>query len=181
MPPNRLRPIQDNEIHHSKWLSYASRELLHRPSLEAVEAGEGEEIPTLVDSYVEQNIIERVPNKNVVDGAEFYLPHKDIIRHDRSSSKLRIVFDASSLIRGSKFSLNDSLHIGPNFYPDLFELLLSFRKHTITFTVDIKQAVLNVELDDSYKNATNFFWTDSPESFSESLEVLRFNRVLFAE
>ncbi|GFT78051.1 DUF1758 domain-containing protein [Trichonephila clavipes] len=100
------------------------------------------------------------------------------IEHDRSSSKLRIVFDASLHKRG-KFSLNDSLHIGPNLYPDLFELLLSFRKHPITFTVDVKQAFLNVELDDSDKNVTKLFWTDNPESFSESLEVLRFNRVLF--
>ncbi|GFT73792.1 integrase catalytic domain-containing protein, partial [Nephila pilipes] len=136
------------------------------------------EYKNVVDSYVEQNIVERVPNSNVVGGAEFYLPHRAVIRHDRVSSKLRIVFDASSHKRG-KFSLNDSLHIGPNLYPDLFELLLSFRKHPIAFTVDIKQAFLNVELDDSDKNVTKFFWTDNPESFSESLEVLRFNRVLF--
>ncbi|GFW02568.1 DUF1758 domain-containing protein [Trichonephila clavipes] len=136
------------------------------------------EYKNVVDSYVEQNIVERVSNTNVVDGVEFYLPHRAVIRHDRSSSKLRIVFDASSHKRG-KFSLNDSLHIGPNLYPDLFELLLSFRKHPIAFTVDIKQAFLNVELDDSDKNVTKFLWTDNPESFSESLEVLRFNRVLF--
>ncbi|GFS41637.1 integrase catalytic domain-containing protein [Nephila pilipes] len=136
------------------------------------------EYKNVVDSYVEQNIVERVPNSNIVGGAEFYLPHRAVIRHDRVSSKLRIVFDASSHKRG-KFSLNDSLHIGPNLYPDLFELLLSFRKHPIAFTVDIKQAFLNVELDDSDKNVTKFFWTDNPESFSESLEVLRFNRVLF--
>ncbi|GFY36931.1 integrase catalytic domain-containing protein [Trichonephila clavipes] len=35
------------------------------------------------------------------------------------------------------------------------------------------------ELDDFDKNVTKFLWTDNPESFSESLEVLRFNRVLF--
>ncbi|GFT90436.1 integrase catalytic domain-containing protein [Nephila pilipes] len=136
------------------------------------------EYKNVIDSYVEQNIVERVPNSNVVGGAEFYLPHRAVIRHDRVSSKLRIVFDASSHKRG-KFSLNDSLHIGPNLYPDLYELLLSFRKHPIAFTVDIKQAFLNVELDDSDKNVTKFFCTDNPESFSESIEVLRFNRVLF--
>ncbi|GFX51696.1 DUF1758 domain-containing protein [Trichonephila clavipes] len=110
----------------------------------------------VVDCYVEQNIVERVSNTNVVDGAEFYLPHRAVIRHDRSSSKLRTVFDASSHKRG-KFSLNDSLHVSPNLYPDLFELLLSFRKYPIAFTVDIKQAFLNVELDDSDKNVTKFF------------------------
>ncbi|GFT35699.1 integrase catalytic domain-containing protein [Nephila pilipes] len=136
------------------------------------------EYKNVIGSYVEQNIVERVPNSNVVGGAEFYLPHRAVIRHDRVSSKLRIVFDASSHKRG-KFSLNDSLHIGPNLYPDLFELLLSFRKHPIAFIVDIKQGFLNVELDDSDKNVTKFFWTDNLESFSESLEVLRFNRVLF--
>ncbi|GFU42597.1 integrase catalytic domain-containing protein [Nephila pilipes] len=119
------------------------------------------EYKNVIDSYVEQNIVERVPNSNVVGGAEFYLPYRAVIRHDRVSSKLRIVFDASSHKRG-KFSLNDSLHIGPNLYPDLFELLLSFRKHPIAFTVDIKQAFLNVELDDSDKNVTKFFWTDNP-------------------
>ncbi|GFT14098.1 integrase catalytic domain-containing protein [Nephila pilipes] len=136
------------------------------------------EYKNVVDSYVEQNIVERVPNSNVVGDAEFYLAHRAVIRHDRVSSKLRIVFDASSH-KGGKFSLNDSLHIGPNLYPDLFELLLSFRNHPIAFIVDIKQAFLNVELDDSDKNVAKFFWTDNPESFSESLEVLRFNRVLF--
>ncbi|GFV84849.1 DUF1758 domain-containing protein [Trichonephila clavipes] len=54
----------------------------------------------VVDSYVEQNIMERVPNTNVVDGAEFHLSHRAVIRHDRSSSKLRIVFVASSHKRG---------------------------------------------------------------------------------
>ncbi|GBM35413.1 hypothetical protein AVEN_181512-1 [Araneus ventricosus] len=132
----------------------------------------------VVDSYIEQNIAERVPNSNVEDCAEFYLPHRPVIRHDKVSSKLRIVFDASSHKSG-KFSLNDSLHTGPNLYPDLFELLLSFRKHPIAFTADIKQAFLNVELDESDKNVTKFFSTDNPECFTESIEVLRFNRVLF--
>ncbi|GBN02393.1 hypothetical protein AVEN_19009-1 [Araneus ventricosus] len=132
----------------------------------------------VVDSYIEQNIVERVPNSNVEDCEEFYLPHRAVIRHNKVSSKLRIVFDASSHKSG-KFSLNDSLHIGPNLYPDLFELLLSFRKHPIAFTADIKQAFLNVELDESDKNVTKFFWTDNPECFTESIEVLRFNRVLF--
>ncbi|GBO24395.1 hypothetical protein AVEN_62120-1 [Araneus ventricosus] len=132
----------------------------------------------VVDSYIEQNIVERVPNSNVEDCAEFYLPHRAVIRHDKVSSKLRIVFDASSHKSG-KFSLNDSLHIGPNLYPDLLELLLSFRKHPIAFTADIKQAFLNAELDESDKNVTKFFWTDNPECFTESIEVLRFNRVLF--
>ncbi|GFX06701.1 integrase catalytic domain-containing protein [Trichonephila clavipes] len=54
------------------------------------------EYKNVVDSYVEQNIVERVPNTNVVDGAEFYLPHRAVIRHDRSSKKLRMVIDASS-------------------------------------------------------------------------------------
>ncbi|GFS64112.1 integrase catalytic domain-containing protein [Nephila pilipes] len=71
------------------------------------------EYKNVVDSYVEQNIVERVPNSNVVGGAEFYLPYRAVIRHDRVSSKLIIVFDVSSHKRG-KFSLNDSLHIGPN-------------------------------------------------------------------
>ncbi|GFY36928.1 integrase catalytic domain-containing protein [Trichonephila clavipes] len=44
------------------------------------------EYKNVVDSYVEQNIVERVPNTNVVDGAEFYLPHRAVIRHDRSSN-----------------------------------------------------------------------------------------------
>ncbi|GFU35530.1 integrase catalytic domain-containing protein [Trichonephila clavipes] len=119
-------------------------------------------------------------NVSVLIGADNYFDVIDgaVIRHDGSSSKLIIIFDASSHKR-SKFSLNDSLRIGSKLYPDLFELLLSFRKHPIAFTVGIKQAFLNVELDDSDKNATKFFWTDNPEFFSESLEVLRLNRVLF--
>ncbi|GBM67066.1 hypothetical protein AVEN_74810-1 [Araneus ventricosus] len=61
----------------------------------------------------------------------FYLPHHAVIRSDKTTSRLRIVFDGSAHEDGHS-SLNQSLYTGPNLHPNIFELLLLFRVSTLT-------------------------------------------------
>ncbi|GFY55561.1 reverse transcriptase domain-containing protein [Trichonephila inaurata madagascariensis] len=64
---------------------------------------------------------------------------REVIRKDCPSSQLRIVYDASSHDANSP-SLNSCLHIGPNLYPEIFDILLRFRLNAVAFTADMKQA-----------------------------------------
>ncbi|UYV65036.1 hypothetical protein LAZ67_3002885 [Cordylochernes scorpioides] len=69
------------------------------------------------------------------DHKAFYLPHHPIIKEKSSTTKLRVVFNASSKTTG--YSLNDILHTGPKLQKDIFPLLLRFRSHPIAISADI--------------------------------------------
>ena len=70
-------------------------------------------------------IIVKVKNESIV-GEVIYLPHKEVIKEDRSTKKLRIVFNASAKYKGTS-SLNEVLYKGPCLNVDLYSLLLTFR------------------------------------------------------
>ncbi|GFV90197.1 reverse transcriptase domain-containing protein [Trichonephila clavipes] len=140
-----------------------------------------EDYKLVVNNYLSEKIIERVPfeEENLKHNI-FYLSHRAVIRTDKTTSKLRIVFDASSHAK-SQLSLNDCLHTGLNFIPNLFFLLIKFRVNPIAFVADIKMAFLMIEIDESERDFTRFFWDENPGINLENkrLDIFRMTRVLF--
>ncbi|GFU89751.1 uncharacterized protein TNCV_593701 [Trichonephila clavipes] len=140
-----------------------------------------EDYKLVVNNYLSEKIIERVPfeEENLKHNI-FYLPHRAVIRTDKTTSKLRIVFDASSHAK-SQLSLNDCLHTGLNFIPNLFFLLIKFRVNPIAFVADIKMAFLMIEIDESERDFTRFFWDENPgiDLENKRLDIFRMTRVLF--
>ena len=136
----------------------------------------------VVEDYLQQNIAEDVPKDNAsADNVQYYLPHHAVVREDKVTTKLRVVFDASSHEDGS-LSLNDCLLTGPNLNPDLLSVLIKFRKHEIAFMADIKKAFLQISLVESDRDAVRFLWCTAPPSGGEEegeLRVLRMTRVVF--
>ena len=80
----------------------------------------------------------RYKDNTNADTVKYYLPHHAVLREDKVTTKLRVVFDASSHEDGCP-SLNDCLLTGPNLNPDLLTVLIKFRKHEIAFMPDIKK------------------------------------------
>ncbi|XP_062556907.1 uncharacterized protein LOC134221736 [Armigeres subalbatus] len=64
----------------------------------------------------------------------YYLPHHCILKPTSSSTKLRVVFDATAKTNG--LSLNDVLMTGPISQSDLFTIVMRFRTHPIVITAD---------------------------------------------
>ncbi|XP_065081187.1 uncharacterized protein LOC135703790 [Ochlerotatus camptorhynchus] len=71
------------------------------------------------------------------DQRRYYMPHHAIIRPLSTSTKLRVVFDASAKSHPSQISLNESLQVGPTVQSDLLEIHIRFRQHKIVFTADV--------------------------------------------
>ncbi|GFY48814.1 integrase catalytic domain-containing protein [Trichonephila inaurata madagascariensis] len=133
----------------------------------------------VLQNYLKQGIIELVPNSDSdSNNVTFYLPHREVIRKDSPSSQLRIVYDASSLDAKSP-SLNSCLHIGPNLYPEIFDILLRFRLNAVAFTADLKQAFLQIMLNEEDRDVTKFLLSNDPFDESQLPSVYRFTRVLF--
>ncbi len=55
----------------------------------------------------------------------YFIPHHAVLRPSSSTTKLRVVFNASFKTSSSS-SLNDILAIGPQIQPDLFDALIRF-------------------------------------------------------
>lgn len=134
------------------------------------------EYSEIIKTYEGEGIIEKVVGDDK-SNKHCYLPHRAVVRKDKSTSKVRIVFDGSAH-RKNELSLNDCLFIGPNLYPDIFELILSFRENKIAFTADIKQAFLQLIIHKEDRDVTRFFWSEDPWNDSSTV-IYRFCRVLF--
>ncbi|GFY46945.1 DUF1758 domain-containing protein [Trichonephila inaurata madagascariensis] len=100
---------------------------------------------------------------------------REVIRSDKPTSRIRIVFDGSAHEDGQS-SLNQNLYTGPNLHPNILELLLCFRKSPVAFTADVKSAFLQIELDLCDRDFTRFCWTDN---LNNEPYVFNFTRVLF--
>uniref|UniRef100_A0A8R1IU56 Uncharacterized protein n=1 Tax=Caenorhabditis japonica TaxID=281687 RepID=A0A8R1IU56_CAEJA len=72
----------------------------------------------IINDQLEAGIIEKVnePLRVVKERRPvYYIPHRNIMKEDSLTTKLRIVLDASSHMV-DKLSLNDCLHAGPSYY-----------------------------------------------------------------
>ncbi|GFS46733.1 uncharacterized protein TNIN_200831 [Trichonephila inaurata madagascariensis] len=82
-----------------------------------------------------------------------FLPHHAVIKPSSTTTKLRVVFDASCQTTNGT-SLNFLLGVGPKSQRDIFEILLNFRIPKIVFTADIEKMyrqILVANEDQKYK------------------------------
>ena len=107
-----------------------------------------------------------------------YLPHHPVIRHDKTTTKIRPVFDGSARVKGG-LCINDCLETGPNLNPDLLAVLLKFRQHKIAWTADIQQAFLMVELEPCDSETLRFLWIDDINSPQPKIVELKWTRLPF--
>ena len=92
------------------------------------------------------------------------------IRVDRDTTKLRIVFDASS--KTCNVSLNDCLLKGPNYIFDFqFFFFLRFRLFPIAITADIEKAFLQIGIKEADRDYLRFLWVD--DILKENPKIIR--------
>jgi len=70
----------------------------------------------IIRDQLRNNIIEAITSEREPDaGKVHYLPHREVIRMDKETTKIRVVYDASAERNGP--SLNDCLYSGPPLNP----------------------------------------------------------------
>ena len=77
-----------------------------------------------------------ISNDSNTSDKTYYLPHHAVVKESSTTTKLRVVFDASANASDGK-SLNDRLLVGPTVQENLVDILLRFRKHQVPLTADI--------------------------------------------
>ncbi|XP_065056348.1 uncharacterized protein LOC135684356 [Rhopilema esculentum] len=126
-----------------------------------------------------QGIIEKVPSSELDNDNVRFMPHFGVIRKDRVTSKVRVVFDASAKMETENLSLNDRLERGPNLILMLFDVLVKFRTKVIALTADIEKAFLQIGIKQEDRDFLRFLWYDEPQSANRSIVQLRYARLPF--
>ena len=92
----------------------------------------------------------------------YYLPMHGVTKESSSTTKLRVVFDASAKTT-SGYSLNDTLSVGPTLHPTLDRILLKFRTYQVAITSDISKMYREVLLSPQDQQLHRFLWRANPD------------------
>jgi len=140
-----------------------------------------QEYHCVIKDQLEKGIVEQVPIQSTKQemGPIHYMPHHPVIRRERSTTKVRVVYDGSAKSKESGVSLNDCLQTGPNLIPKLFDVMVRFRGHLIAVTTDIEKAFLMVGVCESDRDMLHFLWLKDPHHANSEVLTLRFTRLVF--
>ncbi|XP_062538341.1 uncharacterized protein LOC134206628 [Armigeres subalbatus] len=146
------------------------KRLLRNPSLQA-------QYVSFIREYEELNHCHQLSESNDPPNQQnYYLPHHAVLRPSSSSTKCRVVFDASAKSYPSNLSLNDVLFVGPVVQSELFSIMLRFRTHKIAFTADISKMYRQILITPEHQHYQRIFWR---EQVSDPLRVLELDTVTY--
>ena len=137
-----------------------------------------EEYDNVIKDQLQKGIVERVDETEPGEvGKVHYLPLHAVIRRDKKTTRLRVVYDASSKTNG--VSLNNCLYTGPSLSKNIFDILIRFRSFKVAIISDIEKAFLMVSIAEVDRNVLRFLWVDDISKKEPEIVVLRFTRVVF--
>ena len=129
--------------------------------------GLGDSYKTIIEQYLEKGYIRKVAKDD--KSGRWYLPHFAISRPDKSTTKTRIVFDASA--RHDGVCLNDFIHKGPKLQRDLVDVLLRFRRAPVAIVCDVAEMYLQIEIREEDRLFHRFLWRDMQDREADVIQA----------
>ncbi|XP_037944114.1 uncharacterized protein LOC119676918 [Teleopsis dalmanni] len=110
-----------------------------------------------------------------LNSPHYFIPHHYVIKPDSTTTKLRVVFDASART-SPQVSLNELLMVGPTIQNELVITLLRFRLYQYGITADITKMYRQFWLHPSDRNFQLILWR---EHKSQNISVYQLNTVTY--
>ncbi|XP_059057830.1 uncharacterized protein LOC131851357 [Achroia grisella] len=113
--------------------------------------------------------------KGVDNTKSYFIPHHGILREGSTTTKLRVVFNASSPT-SSGVSLNCIQMVGPTVQDDLLSILLRFRLHKYVLSADVEKMYRQIMVHPSDRCFQQILWRSSP---TEPIKTYQLNTVTY--
>ncbi|CAB3400769.1 unnamed protein product [Caenorhabditis bovis] len=142
-----------------------------------------EEYDKTIQTQLASGIIEacdELDGEGAARGPCYYIPHSRVLKPDSNTTKVRVVLDCSSHMRG-ELSLNDCVHNGPSVLRSLMGILLRARVPKILIAADIEKAFHQIRIKEADRDAVRFlWWKDLKEGpVPGNVQTFRFTRLPF--
>ena len=135
-------PLKNNKSNSLGRLSNFVKTLTHRNQLERYD--------NIIQDQIKEGIVEKIDEvcEQEIAGGEkvFYLSHRPVIRESAETTKLRIVYDASSKPTKNSASLNDCLETGPPYQNSVGDILVRSRFKPILLCGDVEKSFLQIKI-----------------------------------
>ncbi|XP_060868578.1 uncharacterized protein LOC132943558 [Metopolophium dirhodum] len=157
LPFKHLRPILgDSKGGALRRFHALERRMAQDPTL-------GKKYSDFMQDYLESKHMEVVPESNKITPYCYYIPHHCILRPESQTTKLRVVFDASSRTTSGQ-SLNSSVYTGQKLQQEITNILIRARVHKFLFTADIKQMYRQIQIHATDRDYLRILWRFEPDS-----------------
>ncbi|KAH8362659.1 hypothetical protein KR084_001847, partial [Drosophila pseudotakahashii] len=127
-----------------------------------------------MDDYERLNHMTEIDERQLSRN-HYFIPQHCVLKPDSSTTKLRVVFDASATSTSGK-SLNDILRIGPTVQGELLSILLRFRCYRFVFTADIEKMYKQIWVHPIDRNYQLILWRKNP---TDKIRYFRLNTVTY--
>ena len=121
--------------------------------------GNWEKFQAVIQEYLSLNHAQPVTEQEMKTPEQdcYYLPMHGVYKESSSTTKLRVVFDASAQSTTNVF-LNDTLAVGPSLHPILDNILIKFRTYRVALTGDISKMYREILLSSPDRQLHRFLW-----------------------
>ena len=131
------------------------------------------EYDNIVHEQIEQGIVEKATEQPTAERV-FYMPHKPVVRESTTSTKVRMVFDASAKPHPLANSVNECMHTSPPLQLLLWDIIIRARMSTNILLADLQKAFVQITIKEEDRDAFRFLFNINGKE-----EHLRFTRVPF--
>ena len=133
---------------------------------------------TIINDQERDGVIEAVDDSKVIrQGEVHYIPHREVVKEERETTKLRTVYDASA--RQNDPSINESLHSGASLLPKIFDILVQFRYYKCVILSGIQPAFLKIGVAEGDHDFLRFLWVKDFDQKDFELVLKSFTSVMF--
>ncbi|XP_074100548.1 uncharacterized protein LOC141528398 [Cotesia typhae] len=105
--------------------------------------------------YISLNHME--PTTLRSSSVQYFLPHHGVLKQNTNSPKIRVVFNGSKNT-SSGLSLNDIMHTGPNLLINIFDILITSRRHRFFFITDVAKMYRQVLVHPDDRHLQQILW-----------------------
>ncbi|XP_055856663.1 uncharacterized protein LOC129919682 [Episyrphus balteatus] len=123
-----------------------------------------------IQEFIDLGHMEKV-NHQAVPGKHYYMPHRAVFKETSTTTKLRVVFNASCRTT-TGFSLNDTQMVGPQLQPELYLALIRMRTYRFAMSADVTKMYRQVRMHKEHIDYQRIVWRNSPKDDIEEYRIL---------